>query len=98
MSKLSDDLEKYYDEVYYRRDLKAGIQLIVEVTGLVSLGSFLLSALFVWLPGIGIPITTVAAVRVIKAATEAYSNLDKQERKEVRAVVKWIKGGIRLID
>lgn len=98
MSKLSEDLDRYCDEVYYRRDIKAGIKLIVEITGLISIGTLLCSALFVWLPGIGIPITTFAAVRFIQAATEAYINLDEGERKKVRAVVRWVKGGISLVD
>jgi len=98
MSKLAEDLEYYYHEAYYRRDIKAGIKLITEVTGLVSLGALLLSALFVWLPGIGIPITAVAAVNVIRAATQAYTGLNAEERKQVRAVVRWVRGGIRLLD
>ena len=98
MSKLSEDLDHYANEAYYRKDIKAGIRLIAEVSGLITLGGLLLSALFVWLPGIGIPITTVVAIKVIKAATEAYVNLDATDRKKVRAVVRWANGGIQLID
>lgn len=31
MNLLAEDLERYYNEAYYRRDLKAGIKLIQEV-------------------------------------------------------------------
>jgi hypothetical protein len=98
MSKLADDLEFYGNEAYYRRDLKAGIKLIAEIAGAVSLGSLLLSILFVWLPGIGIPITAAVAIKVLKAAAEGYVNLDSEDRKKVRAVVRWTQGGIRLLD
>ncbi len=98
MSKLADDLELHYNEAYYRHDLKAGIKLIAEIAGAVSLGSLLLSILFVWLPGIGIPITAAVAVKVFKAAAEGYTNLDAEDRKKVRAVVRWTQGGIRLLD
>lgn len=98
MSKLADDLDHYYNEAYYRRDIKSGIKLIAEIAGAISLGSLLLSTLFVWLPGIGIPITAAVAVKVLKAAAEGYSNLDTADRKKIRAVVRWTRGGIRLLD
>lgn len=98
MSQLANDLEKYYNEAYYRRDIKAGIKLIGEITGLISLVTLLSSALFIWLPGIGIPVTMIAATRVLQAAAQGYASLNHQERKEIRAVVRWVNGGIRLID
>ncbi|GJM30921.1 MAG: hypothetical protein DHS20C17_35560 [Cyclobacteriaceae bacterium] len=98
MNPLAEDLERYYNEAYYRRDLKAGLKLIQEVLGMVTIGGLLISALFVWLPGIGIPITTVAAIRVIQGVTQCYSQLDAEERKQVRGVVRWLNGSINLLD
>jgi len=98
MSKLAEDLDLYYNEAYYRRDIKAGIKLIKEITGLVSLGAVLVSALFIWLPGIGIPVTAVAAGHVIKAAVTAYADLDATQRKQVRGVVKFVQGRANLLD
>lgn len=98
MTKLEKDLAQHYDEAYYRRDIRAGIKLIGEVAGMVSIASLLASALFVWLPGIGIPITTIAAFRIIGGVATAYSDMDAEERRNVRAVVSWVNGGIRLLD
>lgn len=98
MYHLQEDLERYYNEAFYRRDLKAGIKLIQEVIGMVAIGGLLISALFVWLPGIGIPVTTVMAARVIQGVAQGYSQLDEQERRQVRGVVRWLNGGINLLD
>ena len=98
MSELEKDLNYYYDEAFNKKDIKAGIQLLAEVTGMITLGGLLISALFIWLPGIGIPVTTIAAIRCIAAATEAYSNLNTEERRQIRAVVRWVNGGIKLLD
>lgn len=98
MSTLAEDLERYANEAYHKKDLKAGIRLIQEVVGLVTIGGLLFSALFVWLPGIGIPVSGIVIVRVVQGVSQAYGNLDTEERRQVRGVIRWLNGGIRLID
>ena len=39
-STLLEDLDRYSSEVYYKRDLKAGLGILKEVAGAVSVGGF----------------------------------------------------------
>lgn len=90
MSTLEQDLARYANEVYTDHDIKAGWKLISELMGLVTLGGIAVTALTVWLPGIGLPISGGVAVQILRQLTQTYANLDEEERKQVRAVVNLI--------
>lgn len=98
MATLNEDLKEYWDEFYTKKDLQAGIRLIGEVAGGIMLFGVLATALTVWIPGLGIPVSGFVASRVMMIAYKAYGNMDAEQRKQVRAVVRWVKGGINLID
>jgi hypothetical protein len=95
-STLAEDLETYAHELYTRRDLKAGIQLISEISGVVAVGGLLLTILTSWLPAIGIAVPTFVIVRCLYLAACAYNDLGTKERRQIRAVVSWLHGGFSL--
>ena len=97
MSKLEDDLSKYAGEVFEKGDVKAGIKLISEISGIVMLGGAVFTALTVWLPGLNIAIPTGALIMGLKAAAKEYSNMDEEQRKQLRAVASLLNGGIHKI-
>ncbi len=93
---LSEDLDKYAKEVYTKKDIKAGLKLLREGIGFLSLFGTLTAALFIWLPGVGVPISTALAAQVLRNAVSLYDDLSENERRNVRAAVSWIKGGVTL--
>lgn len=95
---LFDDLDRYYDEFYTKGDLEAGRKILIEVVGVAVLGGALLTALTSWLPPLGITLGAATVAQVMYYAATAYVDLDEDERKYVRAVVSWIKGGFKLGD
>ena len=60
MSKLGDDLEKYADEAFSKGDVKAGLKLIGEISGIVAIAGLVFTAVTVWLPGLNIVVPTAA--------------------------------------
>ena len=98
MTALEKDLNFYWNEAYSKNDIKAGAKLLSEIAGIAAVGGFVLSVLFVWLPGIGIPVSAAIIVQTIRGATQIYPNLNSEERKKVRAVVRFVNGGIRFLD
>lgn len=96
MANLDQDLEKYASELYTKGDLSAGLKLAGEITGVIALGGFALTVLTSWMPAIGITLAAGTVVRIMTQLGLAYSRLSTKERKEVRAVVRWIKGGFSL--
>ena len=101
-STLLEDLDRYSSEVYYKRDLKAGLGILKEVAGAVSVGGFLLSLLTVWMPAVGITVSASTIAQIMFRGAHAYNQAAANERKQIRAAVSWIKGGCslgaRLID
>ena len=93
---LEQDLERYASEFYHKRDLNAGKKLLVEVVGVFALGGVLLTALTSWLPPLGLTVGSGTIVFVMSKAAELYAELDAEKRKQVRAVVSWIRGGFSL--
>ena len=94
MGKLKEDLVKYSNEVYTKKDIKAGIALLFEISGGIMLGGVLLTALMVWIPMLGIPVSTAVAAKVMKAAGKAYANMETDDRRKIRAVAAWVRGGV----
>ena len=95
MSQLDDDLEKYADEAWNHHDIRAGLKLLVELGGMVSLGVFAYVVLTSWVPGLnalGIPISVGTAQVLLRQAALEYSNLSEEDRAVVRKVVRFLRG------
>ncbi|NLS92673.1 MAG: hypothetical protein GXX96_10995 [Planctomycetaceae bacterium] len=95
-STLSQDLNHYARELYTRRDLKAGIKILKELAGMITVGGFALSALTIWLPAVGITLSTATIARILIHVAKFYHNASETERKQIRAALSWIKGGFSL--
>ena len=95
---LEQDLERYASEFYHKHDLLAGKKLLVEVVGVFALGGVLLTALTSWLPPLGLTVGSGTIVFVMSKAAEVYADLDTEKRRQVRAVVSWVRSGFSLGD
>ena len=99
MGTLAQDMDQWSDELFTKKDLKAGLKLLFEITGGVSLaiGAIgLASSAVPFLNGLGIPITMGAANYGLRMGAEAYSQLDTNDRKAIRAVTSLVTGGFDL--
>ena len=96
MADLFNDLADYADELYTNRDLKAGVKLVAEVSGVLIAAGTLLTLLTVWLPAVGLRVSALTVAQIMIRAGEAYTKLDEKERKQVRAAISWIKRGFTL--
>ena len=99
MGTLNQDLEQWTDELFNKGDLKAGLNLLFEITGGAGLaiGGIVLALNVVpFLNAVGIPITMGAAHIVLKQASDAYGGLGTEERKAIRAVASFVRGGFSL--
>jgi len=94
MSKLDDDLERYANETFTKGDIKAGLKLISEITGLVGLAGLAFTAITVWMLGLNIVIPTGTLIYGLKMAAQKYADMNEDERKQVRAVASLARGGI----
>lgn len=103
---LYDDLNKLSDELYTQEDVKGGLKIIMqivqEVGGMVGLAivvgkllSFVSAGI---LAPIGLSIAGSQIARFQLMAVKAYVESNANERKKIRAVVTWIKGGFSLGD
>ena len=92
MSLLSDDLEKFKNEAVTKKDIKAGFKLIAEIGGIITVAGVAFTAVTVWLPGVGIPVSGYVAFKIVQHSIKSYSSLDGKERKSVRAVVRFLTG------
>jgi hypothetical protein len=98
MSKLEEDLTRYANEVFTKADLKAGWKLVSEILGLITLGGIGITAMTVWIPGLGLPISSGYVAYCMAKLAHSYAHASEEERKQFRAVVKFLSGGIKLID
>ena len=81
MGTLDQDLEQWAAEMFTKGDLKAGLNLVLEITGGAGLaigGIALASNVVPFLNSIGIPITMGAAHIILKQASYAYGELDTE--------------------
>ena len=90
MTLLEQDLELYKDELFTGKDIRAGLALLGEIAGIVSILTVLFTITTVWLPGLGIPISTGTAYILCRKAAEAYADLPADQRRLVRAAVNWM--------
>jgi len=75
MSILEDDLQRYAHEAWTLGDVRAGLKLIAELSGIVGLAFICYTAITVWVPGlnaIGIPISTAMAGKWLMEAAKRY--------------------------
>src|SRR4051794_32636010 len=96
MADLSTDLANYADEFYTKGDLKAGVKLVSEVSGAVIAGGTLLALLTMWLPAVGLTISAASVAHIMFQVGAAYTRFNEKERKQVRAAIRWIRGGFNL--
>lgn len=90
MTLLEQDLDRYKDEFFTGKDIRAGLALLLEIAGMVSILTALLTITTVWLPGLGIPISTGTAYVLCRKAGEAYADLPADQRKLIRAAVSFM--------
>ena len=90
MATLSEDLEKYADEVYTKKDVKAGLLLLGELAGLVSIFGIGAALSTVTIPLLGPSLTRSAVYGLTNVAFEKYKELSTEERKYVRAAISFL--------
>ena len=93
---LEADIDRYADEFYNRGDLEAGKSLLLEIGGIVAVGGAVLTVLTSWLPPLGITLGSGTVAFIVIKATEFYADATAEQRKAIRAVVKWLQGGFQL--
>ena len=98
MGTLDEDLAKNTNEFYTKKDLNAGLEFVKEVAGAMAVGGFALTVLTSWMPAIGITLGTATIVRIMTNMARVYSQKTPKERKQIRAAIKYIKGGFDLGD
>lgn len=99
MATLDQDLAEWAGELFTKGDLKAGLKLVAEIAGGVGLfvgGMALVTNAVPILNSIGIPLTIGAANMLLRQAARQYMYLGTEERKQVRAVASFVKGGFNL--
>lgn len=92
MTQLEKDMAELADEVVTKKDIIAAFKIMGEVTGGIAVFSVAIAALTVWLPGIGLPISTGVAVKSIGEIIKWYPNLPTEERRTVAKCAKWLYG------
>lgn len=105
MANLWSDLDRYADEYYTRRDLKAGIKLVVkscgEILGLVGVVTVtfqLLSIASGVLAPLGLTLSSAMMARLVMQAANSYIRASTEERKQIRTAMRWLRGGFSLGD
>lgn len=91
MGTLSEDLALYANEAFTKRDVIAGLRLLGELAGLVSLYATAIALSTVTIPFLGPTLTRQIVIALSRAGINEYGKLSTQERKQVRAVIRWIR-------
>jgi hypothetical protein len=103
---LIGDLERYKNELYTKADLEQGLKIIYEIVkevgGAIALatavGTVLKAISAGILAPIGLSITGAQITRLKLMAIQAYARSNASERKQIRAAVRYIRGGFNLRD
>lgn len=95
---LMGDLGRYSNELYTKGDLKAGLRLLVEIAGYGSVAVFTVAAITIWLPMVGITLSGAVGAKILTEVMKAYASMSREQRKQIRAAVRYIKGGMSLGD
>ncbi|KAM3101701.1 hypothetical protein ACKFKF_06805 [Phormidesmis sp. 146-12] len=98
MASLEEDLKTYADELFTKNDLEAGLKIASELAGFVGTGGLGVAVCSTLVPILGIPVTITLARKLTFELAKRYVTMPTEERKQVRAVVRWIKGGFSLAD
>lgn len=96
MANLQEDLKQYADELFTKKDLKAGLKLVKEIAGLTTVAMFAFEAVVNFFPVVSLPTTPLRIAVYMKLAAESYAKLSTEERRQLRAVISWIRGGFNL--
>lgn len=84
-------MEEYKGELFTKGDIIAGLKLLFELAGVVTLISGIL-ALRVVLKSYGVDMSDSQFLFYTRVATEKYAELSTEERKIVRAAINYLKG------
>lgn len=105
MGTMSEDLDAYRDEYYTKKDLRSGIKLVgryaMEFGGMATAALLTLKLLSIAsgvLAPIGLAISPAIVARLLMTSAQGYARANTEERKQMRAAMKWIKGGFSLGD
>jgi hypothetical protein len=90
MAGLFEDLEKYAHEAYTKNDAQAGLKLLAELAGAASRYATGAALSTLTIPFLGPTITRDLVIGLTHKAMEAYSNLSSEERRYVRAAVRFV--------
>ena len=77
MSQLEEDIKKLGKEAITKGDIKAAFKIMGEVTGGLAIFGLAATALTVWIPGLGIPIS---------------AGLPTDQRRVIAKCAKWLHG------
>ena len=92
MSQLEDDIKKLGNEVITKGDIKAAFKIMGEITGGLAVFGLAATALTVWIPGLGIPISAGIAGKCLSEMGKAYANLPTDQRRVIAKCAKWLHG------
>ncbi len=90
MSQLEEDIAKLADDVITKKDIKAAFEILAEVTGAVALCTIAIMAIFVWIPGLGIPLSASVAAKFFTMMKNEYVNLPADKRRVIAKCAKWL--------
>ena len=90
MTQLEKDIKELADEVVTKKDLLAGLKIVGEIAGFGTVLYATFMAATVWLPGIGIPISTGMACVAMKHIVNIYPDLPTDQRRVVAKCVKFL--------
>lgn len=83
---------KLGDEAITKGDLRAAFKILGEVTGGIAVFGLAATALTVWIPGLGFPISTGVACKCLQMLAKEYANLPTDQRRVVAKCAKWLHG------
>jgi hypothetical protein len=91
MASLGEDLENYAHEAYTKKDVKAGLKLLAELAGWASLAATAGALSTIVIPYIGPTWSRQLIMGLTNKAMEEYGRLSAEDRKYVRAAVRFIR-------
>ena len=92
MSQLEEDIKKLGKEAITKGDIKAAFKIMGEVTVGLAIFGLAATALTVWIPGLGIPISAGLAGKCLTEMGKAYANLPTDQRRVIAKCAKWLHG------
>jgi hypothetical protein len=93
LSQLEEDLKTYANEAWTKKDVVAGLKLIVTIGGAAGTVVAFIAVISTGIPfvqSLGIPLTGAMAMNLITQAMKGYDRLNSDERKFVRKAVRFL--------